>query len=128
MLDEANNLHLNIKLVRQLSTSVSFLDLLTENKNSVLATSVCHKETAEPYVVPFKSDHPRHIFTNIINGALMRAMRYSSTLATFNEEQRLTKLMLLYSGFVFVGIDLLECLTISFPPIVIHQDTSTIDS
>jgi hypothetical protein len=28
MLDEANNLHSNIKLVRQLGTSVSFLDLL----------------------------------------------------------------------------------------------------
>ncbi len=97
MLDEANNLNPNIKLVRQLGTSVSFLDLFIENKNGVLATYVYHKEAAEPYVVPFKSDHPRHVFTNIIDGA----MRYSSTLAAFNEEQRSTKLMLLYNGFVF---------------------------
>ncbi len=101
MLDEANNLHPNIKLVRQLGTSVSFLDLFIENKNGVLTTSVYHKEATEPYVVPFKSDHPRHVFTNIIDGALMRAMRYSSTLAAFNEEQCSTKLMLLYNGFVF---------------------------
>ncbi len=100
MLDEANNLHPNIKLVRQLGTSVSFLDLFIENKNGVLTTSVYHKEATEPYVVPFKSDHPRHVFTNIIDGALMRAMRYSSTLAAFHEEQRSTKLMLLYNGFV----------------------------
>jgi hypothetical protein len=100
MLDEANNLYPNIKLVRQLGTSVSFLDLFIENKNGVLTTSVYHKEATEPYVVPFKSDHPRHVFTNIIDGALMRAMRYSSTLAAFNEEQRTNKLMLLYNGFV----------------------------
>ncbi len=52
MLDEANQFHPNIKLVRQIGTSVSFLDILVENKNGVLATSVYHKEAAEPYVVP----------------------------------------------------------------------------
>jgi len=98
MLDEANDFHPNIKLVRQLGTSVSFLDVLVENKNGMLATSVYHKEAAEPYVVPFKSDHPRHIFTNIIDTALIRAVRYSSTLSTFNEERRIIKLMLLYNG------------------------------
>ena len=54
MLDEANNLHPNIKLVRQIGTSVSFLDVYIENKNGILATSVFHKEAAEPYIVPFQ--------------------------------------------------------------------------
>jgi len=98
MLDEANNFHPNIKLVRQLGTSVSFLDVYIENKNGRLAISVYHKEAAEPYVVPFKSDHPRHIFKNVIDTALMRAIRYSSTLSAFNEERRSIKLMLLYNG------------------------------
>ena len=98
ILDEANNFHPNIKLVRQLGSSVPFLDLLIENKNGLLATSVYHKEAAEPYIVPFKSDHPRHIFKNIIDTALMRAIRYSSTLSAFNEERRSIKLMLLYNG------------------------------
>jgi hypothetical protein len=43
MLDEANNSHPNIKLVRQLGTSVSFLDLFIENTNGTLITSVFHK-------------------------------------------------------------------------------------
>jgi len=98
MLDEANKFHPNIKLVSQLGTSVSFLDVYIENKNGTLATSVYHKEAAEPYVVPFKSDHPRHIFKNVIDTALMRAIRYSSTLSAFNEERRSIKLMLLYNG------------------------------
>ena len=65
-----------------------------------LITSVHHKEAAEPYVVPFRSDHPRHVFVNIIECALLRALRYSSTLDAFNHERRRIKLLLLYNGFV----------------------------
>ena len=78
--------------------ALSFLDAFIENQNGALGTSVYHKEAAEPYVVPFKSDHPRHIFKNIIDGALTRAVRYSSTLTIFNQERRSLKLMLLYNG------------------------------
>jgi hypothetical protein len=74
MLDEANRLHPNIKLVRQLGTAVSFLDVFIKNKNGILATSVYHKEAAEAYIVPFQSDHPLHAFANIIDGALMQAI------------------------------------------------------
>ncbi len=71
-----------------------------ENKNGVLATSVFRKEATEPYIVPFKSDHPQHVFTTIVNGALTRAVRYSSTLLAFNTERRSIQLLLLYNGFV----------------------------
>jgi hypothetical protein len=98
MLDEANRFHRNIKLVRKIGISVSFLDVFIENKDGILATSVYRKDSTEPYIVPFRSDHPRHIFNNIIEGTLTRALRYSSTLSTFNEGQRLIKLMLLYNG------------------------------
>jgi hypothetical protein len=98
MLDEANERHPNIKLTRQIGTSLPFLDLQLENQNGQLATSVYHKTAAEPYLVPFSSDHPRHIFTNIIETALLRAFRYSSTWPTFDCERRSIQLMLLYNG------------------------------
>jgi hypothetical protein len=101
MLDEANSFHPNIKLVRQLSTSVSFLDVFIENKNGILRTSLYHKEATEPYIVPFKSDHPRHVFTNIIESALVRAVRYSSTLPAFDQERSSIKRMLFYNGSAF---------------------------
>jgi hypothetical protein len=97
MLDEANKFHPNIKLVRQIDRRITFLDVYIENKNGTLATAVYHKEAAEPYIVPFKSDHPRHVFNNVIDGALVRAIRYSSTLSAFNEERRSIKLLLLYN-------------------------------
>jgi hypothetical protein len=101
MLNEANNFYPNIKLTHQIGTSLPFLDVSIENKSVILTTSVYHNEAAEPYILPFKSDHPRHIFGNIIETALLRAIRYSSTSEIFNIEQRSIKLMLLYSGFVF---------------------------
>jgi hypothetical protein len=101
MLDEANSSHPNIELVRQIGPSMSFLDLFIENKNGTLITSVFHKQATEPYILPFKSDHPRQIFKNVIDAALKRAVRYSSTLSAFNAECRSIKLMLLYNGYMF---------------------------
>ncbi|CAF1400960.1 unnamed protein product [Adineta ricciae] len=98
MLDEVNLFHPNIKLVRQIGSSASFLHAQIENRNRILPTSDHHKEAVEPYVIPFTSDHPKHVFMSIINTVLIRAIRYSSTLSTFQSERRSIKLMLLYNG------------------------------
>ena len=68
------------------------------NHNGILSTSVYYKPTSEPYVVPFISDHPRHVFGNVIQTALTRAIQYSSTLETYEQERRHIKLTLLYNG------------------------------
>lgn len=98
MLNDANYYHPNIKLTYEIGDKANFLDLHIKNTGQLIATSVHHKDAAEPYVLPFKSDHPRHAFGNVISTALSRALRYSSTLQQFNHERRLIKLMLLYNG------------------------------
>ena len=99
ILNEANNRHPNIKLTSTITNPTAFLDVNVKNIDGrALMTSVHHKEAAEPYVVPFRSDHPRHVFANIIECALLRALRYSSTLQQFNHERRLIKMMLLFNG------------------------------
>ncbi|CAF4283396.1 unnamed protein product [Adineta steineri] len=98
LLDQANTWHPNIKLDYKIGQSLPFLDVLLTNNHGILATSVYHKPNAEPYVVPFNSDHPRHVFVNIIQTLLTRAVRYSSTFDIFNYERRSIKLMLLYNG------------------------------
>ncbi|CAF5095511.1 unnamed protein product, partial [Rotaria magnacalcarata] len=45
------------------------------------------------------SDHPPHVFSNIIQAALLRAVRYSSTSEIFQNERRTIRLMLLYNGY-----------------------------
>ena len=97
-LEKANTWHPNIKLDYKISKSLPFLDILLTNNNGTLETSVYHKKAAEPYVVPFISDHPRHTFVNIMKTSLTRAVRYSSTFEAFNYERRHIKLTLLYNG------------------------------
>jgi len=92
--------HPDIQLTTTIDHTNSFLDVHIKNIQHNLITSVYHKEAAEPYVVPFKSDHPRHVFVNIVECALLRAIRYSSTLEEFNHERRAIKLMLLYNGYI----------------------------
>ena len=65
-----------------------------------MSTTVYHKDASEPYVVPFTSDHPMHIFRNIIYDALIRAIRYSFSLKAFDDESREIRLKLLYNGYV----------------------------
>ncbi|CAF1289540.1 unnamed protein product [Rotaria sordida] len=105
LLDEANTWHPNIKLDYKIGKSLPFLDVLLTNNNGILSTSVYHKPATEPYVTPFISDHPRHVFTNIIKTSLTRAIRYSSTFEVFNNERRYIKLMLLYNGYTSTYIE-----------------------
>ena len=97
-LDHANEWHPNIKFEYKIGTSLPFLDVLLTNNNDILSTSVYHKPSAEPYITPSISDHPRHVFINVITTALARAVRYSSTFDAFNNERRAIKLTLLYDG------------------------------
>ncbi|CAF1536747.1 unnamed protein product, partial [Rotaria magnacalcarata] len=99
LLDDAHTWHPNIKLDYKIGNSLPFLDVQLTNNNGILSTSVYHKSAAEPYVTPFISDHPRHVFTNIIQTSLARAARYSSTFEAFNYERRCIKLMLLYNSY-----------------------------
>jgi hypothetical protein len=99
LLDEANNRDENIRITRSIDTVVQFLDVSVENKQGRLRTTVHHKPAAEPYIVPFLSDHPRHMHRNVINGALLRAVRLCSDEVDFDEERLDIELMLLLNGY-----------------------------
>ncbi|CAF4815501.1 unnamed protein product [Rotaria sp. Silwood2] len=45
------------------------------------------------------SDHPRHVFRNVVQTALMRAARYSSKFEVFNHELHRIRLLLLYNSY-----------------------------
>ena len=97
LLEEANTCHPNIKLTYQIAKSLPFLDVLISNNDGILSSLVYHKPSAEPTILSFLSDHPRYVFRNVIQTALTRAVRYSSTFEAFNIEQRQIRLQLLYN-------------------------------
>ena len=99
VLDRANTKDENIRISRATGSTVEFLDVLVDNDQGRLKTSVFHKPAAEPYIVPFLSDHSRHIHRNTIKGALFRAVRLCSEIDDFDKERLNIELMLLLNGY-----------------------------
>ncbi|CAF1552592.1 unnamed protein product [Adineta ricciae] len=87
------------KITYSIGFKNEFLDVHTENVNGTLITPVFHKPAAEPYVLPFGSDHPRHIYINIVYEALLRAARLSSNVQTFDKERLRIEMILLLNGY-----------------------------
>ena len=89
----------NIQITTTISQSLEYLDVSIENYHGHLKTSVYHKSASEPYILPYKSDHPRHIHNNIPFSALLRAARLCSTVEDFDMERLSTEMILLVNGY-----------------------------
>jgi hypothetical protein len=56
MLETANKRYPNIKLIYEINSIVSFLDVQIEKQHDHLITSVYHKPAAESHVVPAQTN------------------------------------------------------------------------
>ncbi|CAF5149307.1 unnamed protein product, partial [Rotaria sp. Silwood1] len=74
-LEKAQQKDLNIKIIPNIQESVQFLEITITNDNGKLKTSIYHKPSADPYYLPYTSDHPHRIHRNIPYSALIRAAR-----------------------------------------------------
>ncbi|CAF1516228.1 unnamed protein product [Adineta ricciae] len=61
----------NIRITTTTSSKIEFLDVQVENNHGQLRTSVFYKPAAEPYIIPFLSDHRRHVHRSTIKGQLI---------------------------------------------------------
>ena len=84
---EADRKDPNIRITYTIASAVAFLDVTISNGDGRLTTSVFHKPAAEPYVLPYTSDHPRHVHRNIPYAALLRAARICSNVHDFDLER-----------------------------------------
>ena len=98
-LDKAKTKDMNIEIDCTVDTSVSFLDVMLTNENGRLRTTVYHKPTAEPYYLPYTSDHPHRYHRNIPYSALIRAARLCSHVNDFNLESLRLQMSLLLGGY-----------------------------
>jgi hypothetical protein len=85
LLDRKNVNDDNIRIVRSIGQRLQCLDVLVVNDHGQLKTSVYHKPAAEPYIVPYLSEHPRYIHRNTIRGALCRTARLCSHVDDFDD-------------------------------------------
>ena len=89
----------NIQIASSVGHSAEFLDVLIENDHGRLKTSVFHKPAAEPYILPYLSDHPRHMHRNTPYNALLCAARVCSDVQTFDQERLRIEITLLLNGY-----------------------------
>lgn len=99
MLDSAKTKDKHIQITCKIGQSIEFLDVSIENRNGELKTSVYHKSMAEPYILPYQSDHPRHIHKNMPYVGLLRAARLCSDVKDFDEERLNMEMILLLNGY-----------------------------
>ncbi|CAF1381891.1 unnamed protein product [Rotaria sordida] len=99
VLQQAQKQDVNIKINPTISNSVNFLDITIINTNGQLTTSIYYKPTADPYYLPYKSDHPHNIHRNIPYTALVRAARLCSNLHDFHRERLRVHVFLLLNGY-----------------------------
>jgi hypothetical protein len=85
-LENAKKKDIYIEIEHTIGPSVNYFDVTITNENGQLRTSVYHKPIAEPYYLPYISDHPHKIYRNIPYGVLIRAARLCSSVHTFNLE------------------------------------------
>jgi hypothetical protein len=69
-LDNVNNKDENIKVTVSIDLQVAFLDVSVDSRVGLLIKTVCHKPDAKPYILPYSSDHSRHMHSNAIVIAL----------------------------------------------------------
>ena len=98
-LEKAKKKDVNIEIDSSISTTVNYLDVLITNENGQLKTCVYHKPTAEPYYLPYRSDHPHKYHRNIPYSALIRAARLCSNVTDFNLERLRIEIALLLGQY-----------------------------
>lgn len=90
---------MNIGIDYQIRLSADFLDVHVANENDHLIMKIFHMPSAEPYIVPFSSDHPRHVHQNVPYAALLRAARLCSSVHDFDIERIRIDLTLLLNDY-----------------------------
>ncbi|CAF3466176.1 unnamed protein product, partial [Rotaria sp. Silwood2] len=98
-LGKAAQKDINIQINYQIDSCVNFLDVTLLNRNGNFKTTLYHKTTAEPYILPYTSDHPQHVHRNIPFAALLRAARLCSDVQDFNKELICIDMSLLLSTY-----------------------------
>ncbi|CAF1214217.1 unnamed protein product [Rotaria sordida] len=98
-LNETMKTDSNIKITITINQSLEYLDATIENNNGQLITTIYHKSAWEPYILPYESDHPRHMHANIIYTMLVRAARLCSSVENFDMERLSAEMILLVNGY-----------------------------
>lgn len=100
----------DIRVSMSIGLVVHFLHVHLNNNQGRLSTRVYHDPNTPPFVLPYAFGHARLIHSNWFRAALVRAVRFCSTVEDFNQERIYIELTFLANGFslAFVRSRLLQ--------------------
>jgi hypothetical protein len=109
-LENAKKKDIYVEIEHTIGPSVNYFDVIITNENGQLRTSVYYKPIAEPYYLPYISDHPHKIHRNIPYSVLIRAARLCSNVHASNLEDLRIEMSLLLSQYPpkFISINILD--------------------
>jgi hypothetical protein len=90
-----SNVHLEIKM----DSKVQFLNAHIENQNGTLYSRVYHDPAIQKYTLPYAIGHSEVAHSHWLRSALIRAVRYCTSVDDFNQERIYLELTCLANGY-----------------------------
>ena len=81
------NENTNLKLDVKIGLSANFLNTHIENRNGVLYSRVYHDSNMQQYTLPYVIGHSKVVHNHWLRSALIRAVRYCTSVHDFNQER-----------------------------------------
>ena len=89
----------DIRIAASIGSVANFLNVHLKNIQGRLLTRVYHDPNVPPFVLPYAVGHARLMHSNWFRAALVRAVRFCSTVEDFNQERIHTELTFLANAF-----------------------------
>ncbi|CAF4561267.1 unnamed protein product [Rotaria sp. Silwood2] len=99
--NQNSDIHLDVKM----GSSVRFLHAHIENQNGTLYSRVYHESTIQPYTLPYVIGHAKVVHSHWFRSALIRAVRYCTSVHDFNQERIYLEMTCLANGYTLEFIE-----------------------
>ncbi|CAF1450822.1 unnamed protein product, partial [Adineta steineri] len=97
--------HSNIEFDMKIDSSVQFLDVHVSNYHGTLFTRVYHDSNSQKYTLPYVVGNSKRAHSHWLRSALIRAVRYCTSVYDFNQERFYLQATCLVNGYSLEFVD-----------------------
>ncbi|CAM4946829.1 unnamed protein product [Rotaria socialis] len=91
--------NINLKFDINIASNVRFLNAYIENQHGILYSRVDHNSAMQPYTLPYVIGHSKVSYSHWFRLALIRAVRYCTSVIDFNQERVYLEVTWLANGY-----------------------------
>ncbi|CAF1261296.1 unnamed protein product [Rotaria sp. Silwood1] len=105
MIKASNVDDININLDMKIGSSAQFLQVYMENQNGTLYSRVHHDSMRQKYTVPYVIGSTKEAHSRWLRAALIRAVRFCSSVYDFNQERIYLEVSCLANGYTMEFVE-----------------------